>query len=402
MEEHRPSDWRPISEWESMRDPATTNFGAFLAGMRAECPVAWAAAEDVGTRGGWFVFGHDLVVKVARGFKTFSNVTDSFGKMKSKPLASDPPEHSAYRRMLNPWFTGDRLAVREPEIRADLVSMLDPLVQSGGGDFVATIAKPLPMRAFCRICGIPAEDHDYLLEAEARLFQPGFRARSPEQMLEASKPLLDYCASLVSQRRAAPGADVVSAMVSVGLDGQPLSDQDAVEVLFLLIGAGHRTTTSAVASAARLLAEHPEAQARLRAAPELIPSAVEEILRYEPSTMFMPRIALEGITLEGRTIAPGDWIYPVWPSANFDPDVFTDPERFDIERSPNRHLTFGRGIHLCLGASLARMEIAMTLEELLRRTTAFDVDGTIERGNWPDHVPTSLPMVFSAVDASVT
>jgi cytochrome P450 len=304
--------------------------------------------------------------------------------------------------MLNPWFTGDRLAVREPEIRADLVSMLDPLVQSGGGDFVATIAKPLPMRAFCRICGIPAEDHDYLLEAEARLFQPGFRARSPEQMLEASKPLLDYCASLVSQRRAAPGADVVSAMVSVGLDGQPLSDQDAVEVLFLLIGAGHRTTTSAVASAARLLAEHPEAQARLRAAPELIPSAVEEILRYEPSTMFMPRIALEGITLEGRTIAPGDWIYPVWPSANFDPDVFTDPERFDIERSPNRHLTFGRGIHLCLGASLARMEIAMTLEELLRRTTAFDVDGTIERGNWPDHVPTSLPMVFSAVDASVT
>ena len=394
----RASALNMIEHWAHFVGNHATQLGAGYDSVRDTCPIGWFNKEDIGSLSGWYAFDHDLVVAITRDHQSFSNVTNLFGgDFQGKPLACDPPEHTAYRRTLNRFFLGQRITALEDEIRADVGRLLTPILERGSGDIVTDLATPLPARTFCRICGIPEADMDEVMAAEERLFAPGFLARTPEEAMAAAAPLIEYLLGLIARRREEPTDDVVGALVSEEVNGALLDDFGVLEVVFLLVGAGHRTTQDAIASAVLLLASDPVLQKRLRDQPDLVPTAVDEFLRVAPSVAFMPRVATADTEVAGQRIRAGDMVYPVFGSANHDPTAFPDPHVIDPARDPNRHFTFGRGIHQCLGASLARLEMRIVVEGLLTSTESLTLADDAQRGDWPDYGIETLPILVRPV-----
>jgi cytochrome P450 len=207
--------------------------------------------------------------------------------------------------------------------------------------------------------------------------------------------LRPYVEKLVASRRLEPRDDLVAGLAAATVDGEQLSDDFVVGMVMLVITAGHNTTTSALGNSVLALARDHPLQQRLRAQPELLPAAIEEWLRLEAPQQSMRRVATRDVELGGHHIAAGERVELVFGAANLDPNVVESPEAFFLERSPNRHLSFGRGIHSCIGAPLARLEIRVLLEELLSRTGHFDLTGSVHRTPWPRLGVQSLPLTLT-------
>ena len=365
------------------------------AALRAEDPVHFSAAIQA-----WVLTTYEDCERVLRDEATFSSSSDTASgqlatvlqqQRREFPLGevptvlnSDPPVHTRLRTLLNRAFTPRAIEGLRPHIEEIAGSLLDDAGRAGGRfDAVTGFAQPLPIIVIAELLGVPPEDRDQLKEWSTAIANTT-NVLNTEQALAAARQatveLIAYMDEIVAQRRARPGADIMTALVQAEEDGERLSHDELLAFSILLLLAGHETTTNLIGNGLLALTEHPDAAARLRAEPDLVPSAVEEFLRYDSSVQGAVRFARETVEVGGRTIERGSTVLLLLGAANRDPAQFPEPDALDVTRSPNRHLSFGRGVHFCLGAPLARLEGDVAFRALLDRFAELRVpEGGAER-----------------------
>ena len=282
----------------------------------------------------------------------------------------DPPDHTRLRRLVSRAFTPravEQLRGRVIEVVGDMIEEVRP---KGSIDLIHDFAYPIPAVIIAEMLGVPAEDRDMFKDWSDDIMVLVFGARDVEGRRERAQQglveLADYLSGMVRQCRAEPGDNLISTLVAAQDGDDTLTDHEIVSNCVLFLFGGHETTTNLIGNGMRVLLRHPDELAKLRAQPDLLKSAIEEILRYDGPSKMQVRMAVDDIELRGQTIRAGDMVYLVQAAANRDPDEFPDPDRFDIERNPTSHIGFGFGIHFCLGASVARLEGAIALDALVR------------------------------------
>ncbi|MGE0728587.1 MAG: cytochrome P450 [Acidimicrobiia bacterium] len=354
--------------------------------LREREPVAYT--ERWG--GQWIPTRYEDIEAVARDTEHFSSVTVSVIGPKpgdgplfvGPPVTLDPPEHAEVRRLLLPAFSPAAIERLEPitrRIARDLVEEIAAAAPDGDGqrrcDAADAFAQHLPVRVIAGLIGVPVSEEDRFTDWVTRILKVG--AADPDILNAASREVRAYFAEHLEARRrlAAPPEDLITYLLRAEVDGAPLSDKHIIGMLYVLLLAGIDTTWSSLGSSLWHLATHPGDRRRLAAEPELLPVAIEELLRlYTPATM--ARIVTGEIEVGGRTLLPGERILLPFAAANRDPAVFDDPDQAVIDRAVNRHASFGLGVHRCLGSNLARMELRVGLEEWLRAFPSFRLDET--------------------------
>jgi cytochrome P450 len=292
----------------------------------------------------------------------------------------DPPRHDLLRKLVSRAFTPRRVAALEPFVRQTVSDLLDRCVREGGGDFVHDVSMPLPMAVIFTLLGVPEADRRQLREwMDVSLDRDRDTPVIPERAIVAMASMLRYWIEFVEGLRAAPNDGLVAALLDAeveGDDGRParLTDGEIVGFCNLLGAAGNETVTKLLANACVLFARHPDAYRRLCADPGTIPDAVEEVLRYTSPSQYQGRVTTRDVEWHGRTVPAGARILLLTGSANRDEREFPDPDRFDPARRPEQHLALGHGVHFCVGASLARLESRVALEEFARRVPRYTVD----------------------------
>jgi cytochrome P450 len=314
-------------------------------------------------------------------------------------LTTDPPEHTAKRRLVSRAFTPRRIADLEPIVRRLATRYIDGFVEAGTADLVADYAAKLPMDVISRMLGVPPGDDDMLRGWTNALIdreegEPAVTAAG----IEAFGHLHAYFTEHVAALRRAPGDDLASALVEMELDGARLDDTELVGFCFLLIIAGNETTTKLLGNCLSALQRFPAEKQRVIDDPALIPDAIEETLRYDGSTQVMARTLTRDVTKHGETMPAGEKVLLLLGSANRDERMFTAPDTFTLDRNRDvQHVGFGHGIHVCLGAALARLEMRVSLEELLRRIPDYEIDAAasqrVHSGNVRGYA--RMPMAFT-------
>jgi cytochrome P450 len=323
------------------------------------------------TNGVWSVFGYDDVQRTLSDYTSFSSALamggggDISNPLGASMLSSDPPRHRQLRSLVTQAFTPRTVALLEPRITAIVHELLDGV--TGEFDLIDTLAYPLPVIVIAELLGIPQEDRDlFKLWSDAIVVGPraaGMAGRNPQQEMS------EYFLRLIQERQRNPEQDLIHGLLAAqNEEGQHLSTVDVLGFCVLLLVAGNETTTNLIGNAILCFDEHPLEWQRLRSQPEaLLGSAVEEVLRYRSPVQSMYRTTTATVEFSSVVIPAGEPVIAWIGSANRDARQFPDPDRFDIQRSPNRHLAFGHGIHFCLGAPLARLEARIALGELCKR-----------------------------------
>ena len=333
------------------------------------------------------IFANQVVVsrfadvdRILRDHRTFGNdfsrVTSSEGslatrkKLKPSMLAQDPPDHTRLRSLVNRAFTPRQVAKMEDYIRATAHTLLDNVGDAGEFDLMKAFAVPLPTIVIARMIGVPESNLERFKvwsDDLARALEPFLSPEEEERVYRADQQLAAYFTGIIEQRRREPRDDLVSRLVEAEDQGDRLTSDETKVMLRLLLAAGNETTTNLIGNGVRALLQHPDQLALLRERPELIRSAVEELLRYDTPVQLDARAALRDVELGGVAVKEGSLVTLAIGSANHDPDRFHKPEALDITRSGQPNISFGRGIHHCLGAPLARLEGRIALEVLLER-----------------------------------
>jgi len=285
-------------------------------------------------------------------------------------LGSDPPDHSRLRRLASRDFTPRRVLELEPRIREIARELLAPMESRGEFDVMAELANVLPVRVIAEMLGIPAEHGPRFKDWSDRIIASGNTtpgAPPAPQAIDAIESLAAYLKEEIERRRQKPGPDLVSALISAHDDADSLTEGELLSFVVLLLIAGNETTTNLIGNGTHALARNPAAIDQLRREPALLPRAIEEMLRYDPAVQSTARFPKADVEVGGTKIPAGSIVLVVVAAANRDPAQFPDPQRFDITRDPNEHLSFGEGIHFCLGAPLARLEARVVFEEMLAR-----------------------------------
>ena len=289
----------------------------------------------------------------------------------------DPPDHTRLRALLQKTFTPRRLAASQPRIEATIDALLGPIAERGESDFLRDFAFPLPALVIALLLGAPPGDIESIKQWSDRLAAYlGGSIDERDNFSEAQAglaSLVAYFRALLDERRSRPRDDLMSALLRAEHEGQRLTADEVMANCVLLLFAGHETTTNLLGNGLYHLLRHPDQLAALRAEPELVPGAVEELLRYDGPVPATLKIATEAIEWHGRRIQPGEGVVPFLSAANRDPRRFANPDALDIRRAPNRHLAFAFGIHFCLGAPLARLEARLAFEALLRRFSHLEL-----------------------------
>ncbi|WP_040491032.1 cytochrome P450 [Ilumatobacter nonamiensis] len=290
----------------------------------------------------------------------------------------DPPDHTAYRALAADWFIPKNLRVMEERAATFAKDAVDLMAeQTGAFDFVSTVSMWMPLRIICAMLGISDDDGEYIL----RQTQINFGAEDPDYVATAAANLGDgpdwfeWLGQLAPDRRAHPTDDLTSAIANARLDGEPLPDLETISYFAILATAGHDTTAAVLAGGVEALARFPDQLSRLEAQPELLNSAVEEMLRWTTPVKSFMRTATQDTELQGNPVRQGDALLLLYPSGNRDELAFDNPENFDVGRTPNRHLAFGHGAHFCLGAQLARIELRAFFRELIPRLRDIELAG---------------------------
>jgi len=381
--------------------------------LRAERPV-WQPAERV-----FVLSGHEECAAVLRDPRFGRSEEGRLGVRPARQgaevtserpvvrsfLALNPPDHTRLRRLVSRAFTPARVRDLGPRIEAIAAGLIEAASASAEPfDLIAALASPLPVTVISELLGVPAADYDRLLswsDALARGLDPDFLipAEDRERQQRARAEFGGYLSELIAERRRAPGDDLVSALAGVVDDGDVLSEEELIATCILLLVAGHETTTSLIGSAVLGLIQHPDQFARLRAEPGLVDGAVEEFLRYDPPVQLTGRVALTEANIGPVRVPAGAAALMLIGAANRDPALCAEPDLLDVARPATRHLSFGQGIHFCLGAPLARLETKIVLGLLLRRPDELRLAGepawkenTVLRGL------SRLPVSFHAPD----
>jgi cholest-4-en-3-one 26-monooxygenase len=357
--------------------------------LRKESPVNFN--PEPGGPGFWAVTKYADVVTISKDPKTFSSARGGTNLTELAPedlsvvqmlmVNMDPPRHNKFRNLVSKGFTPRMIAQLEPLIRRAATRTVDAVAKRGECDFVRTVAGELPLIIIADLLGIPQDDRGKVFDWSNRLIgfdDPEFQTSLADGKVAAGE-LWMYANQIAAQRRAKPETDLTSVLVHASVDGEQLSELEFDAFFLMLAVAGNETTRNAISGGALALSQHPEQRKRLLDDPSLIPSAVEEILRWVTPVIHFRRTATRDVELRGAKIREGDKVAVFYSSANRDEDVFPDPFKFDVGRTPNEHLAFGVGQHFCLGASLARLELRIIFEELLRRLPDFTLAGDVRR-----------------------
>ena len=317
----------------------------------------------------------------------------AFGSAVDAIANADEPAHAVHRKLVLPGVRPGRIAEMESAIRARAAEEINALVAAQGGDWIERVANPIPTRAMAQAVGLPVEDADQLLDWAMAGTEILAGTTRPERMQEIatatadlSKYLSDRLKDALTRPPSSPAPGIISDLAEGVRRGQ-IKQEMAVSILVVLAGAGGESTAGLLGNAGRLLALHPEVQKELRTTPSLIPRFVEEVLRLESPFKGHYRVSLQETHLGNTLIPRGARLLLLWAAANRDPDRFPHPDAIDLHRkNPQDHLSFGRGIHFCIGARLARLEARVVLEELLARTGTLNLD--------PDSPPRHVPSIF--------
>jgi cytochrome P450 family 142 subfamily A polypeptide 1 len=333
--------------------------------MRENAPVHFDASSGL-----WGIATYDGVRDAERDALTFSSAGGTRPDTGPLPwmIDMDPPDHGKRRKLVSHAFMPNRVRASAPRIATICDDLIDAVCDRGTCDFVHDLAAPLPMIVIGDMLGVPPGDRDALLRwSDAML---GSLNGDPDSMQAAATSFGEYVAyaqRMIEDRRAQPADDLVTVLVHAEVDGDRLDDHELVfEVLLLLVGGDETTRNVATGGMEQLLA-HPDQKQRLLIEPRRLVGAVEEMLRWVSPIKSMARTVTRDVELGGRQLRAGDKALLLYESANFDESHFAEPDRFDIERSPNDHLAFGSGAHFCLGASLARLELETLFDRVLRR-----------------------------------
>ncbi len=366
-----------------------------LARMRSLCPVTHS--ENYG--GFWVVTEYEDVLRVAQDWETFSSahgltVPPSPIAVRNIPVEVDPPLHRIYKRLINSYFTPAAVAPWEPATRALVTHLIDDFIELGRCEFMDSFARPFPARAFFELAlDAPRES----VEKVAYLASKSSTPNDPEAA-ECWLGLSNWIAEFLEMRRRQPArGDVIDGVLNAEIEGRPITQDEIVGTVQLLILGGLETTASALGMMMERFCRHPEIPALLRHQPELLPSAVEELLRLDTPFIAITRTATRDVKLGGHQIKEGDKVIIYWASANRDDTEFADPDGFDPGRTSNRHMAFGAGPHRCAGSNLARMNLRVALDELLGRLDALELqEGTeIHYHSTFTRAPLALPITFT-------
>jgi cytochrome P450 len=387
-------------ELGDLGDVDLTDLDRFLQGfphevftrLRAEAPVWWhpPTAHTPDGEGFWVVARHADVVAIAADSLRFSSesggdragggtlIEDLPAGFAAGVLLNmmDDPRHQEIRKLCTPSVTPRALAAVEAELRERAVAIVDGAVERGACDFLVDVAVELPLQATAQLLGVPQDHRHRLLEwADATLdYDDRDLGQTGERSAAAAADMFQYGTQLIADKQRCPDAGLMSRVVNAGF----LSDLEQQMFFNLLIAAGSETTRNSIAAGLLALIEHPDQWDRLQADRSLLPTAVEEILRWASSTTYNRRTVTSDVTIGDVAIKAGDKVTLWWSSANRDEAVFADPFRFDVTRQPNKHVAFGHGSHFCLGAALARVEIRLVLDVLLDRVERCELAGPVE------------------------
>jgi cholest-4-en-3-one 26-monooxygenase len=357
--------------------------------LRAEAPVFFH--PERGGPGFWCIAKYEDLKMISRDPASFSSArggtnirtpaADALERSRAIMLNMDPPVHAKLRRLVRHGFTPAMAQKQAGHIRDLARAIVDQVASRGECEFVTEVAAELPLQVICEMMGVPQTDRRQLFDLTNRLIgfdDPEFQT-SEEDGEQAAAEVFVYANKLAELYRDGPADNLTSVLAHGEVDGEKLAELEFCSFFLLLVVAGNETTRTVTTNGMKLLIEHPAQLQRLVDDPSRIPSAVEEILRYEPAVICFRRTATRDIELRGRKIREGDKVVLWYPSANRDEDVFSEPDRFDVARSPNDHLAFGIGQHFCLGANLARLELNIIFEEIVRRLRQPELAGPVRR-----------------------
>ncbi|WP_406199583.1 cytochrome P450 [Kitasatospora sp. NBC_01560] len=352
--------------------------------LRAHAPVTYYEPT-----GQWLVSRHEDVAALLRDRRLGRTYThrfthEEFGRPTPDPahepfhtlndhglLDLEAPDHTRIRRLVSKAFTPRMVEGLRPTVRRLAGELVDGLLADGGGDLIAAVAEPLPVAVIAEMLGVPEPDRHLLRPWSADItgmFELNPTEEAARRAVTASVEFSDYLRALIRERRTDPGGDLISALIRAQEGTDALSEQEMVSTCVLLLNAGHEATVNTTGNGWWALFRNPDELARLRADVDgLLPTAVEELMRWDTPLQMFERWVLEDVEIRGVTVPRGSEIALLFGSANRDPARFADPDRLDLGRTDNPHVTFGAGIHFCLGAPLARMELAESYGALLRR-----------------------------------
>jgi len=315
-------------------------------------------------------------------------------------LDSDPPVHTRLRRLVNRAFTSRRVKDMEPRIRVIADDLLNRIVRKGDFDLMDDFAGPLPVIVIAEMLGVPAEEHAQFKTWSNQIIEGGrgtFRGNAPgEEAKATSQELRAYLADQIERRRREPGEDLITALVQAHDEGGALAADELLAFVVLLLLAGNETTTNLIGNGTLALMRHPDQLSRLRSDLSLMPTAIDEMLRFDSPVQSTVRTCAVGANVGGTDVAVGELLFVILAAANHDPRQFENPDSFDVARTANDHLAFGEGIHFCLGANLARMEGAIAISSMLERLPNLrlaDPDASLQyRGSYLLRGLKTLPM----------
>jgi cytochrome P450 len=370
--------------------------------MRSRSPVLHYLPADL-----WLIFDYEGVKRALNDPDTFSSRATPPGDPGPPPewfIFLDPPRHTRMRALIMRAFTPRVVANLEPRIRELSRDLLDQTIERGEMDLAADFSVPLALMVIAEMIGIPVADRprfkhwsDVILNLSATVSGGEEAVQAVKAFAAVKAEMNAYLTALLEQRRAEPKDDLLTRLVEAEVDGARLTEKEILGFFQLLLLAGNETTANLINNALLCFIENPDQLAHLRAAPELLPSAIEEVLRYRCPIQSMFRVTRRAVAMHGQVIPAGKLVLPMIGSANRDPQQFPDAGRFDIMRAPNPHLAFGHGPHFCLGAPLARLEARIALTDLLKRVKGFALashEPWEPRKAFHVHGPSRLPIRF--------
>ncbi len=379
---------------------------AALAHLRVNAPVSWVEVPNY--RPFWAITKHADVMAIERANTIFTNsprpvlMTAESDELQagvgiSTLIHMDDPEHRVVRAIGADWFRPK--AMRAMKVRVDELAKryVDQMLAAGNEcDFVQEVAVNFPLYVIMSLLGVPESDFPRMLQYTQELFGNDdaelSHGTTKEEQIAVLLDMFGYFTALTASRREHPTEDLASAIANATVDGQPLSDVDTVSYYVIVATAGHDTTSATISGGLHALIENPDQLQRLKDNPELMPLATEEMIRWVTPVKEFMRTAAEDTEVRGIPIAAGESVLLSYPSANRDEEIFDGPFRFDVGRNPNKHVAFGYGVHFCLGAALARMEVSSFFSELVPRLESIELTGdpeyiaTIFVGG-PKHLP---------------
>jgi cytochrome P450 len=371
---------------------------AAMTHLRAHAPVSWVDVPNY--RPFWAITKHADVMEIERANTLFTNwprpvlVTAEADEIQAGMgvrtlIHMDDPQHRVARAIGADWFRPK--AMRAMKLRIDELAKIygDKMLALGNEcDFVQEVAVNYPLYVILSLLGLPESDFGFMLKLTQELFGSDDdefkRGTTTEDQMPVLLDMFDYFNRVTASRREHPTEDLSSAIANARVDGEPLSDIDTVSYYLIVATAGHDTTSATISGGLLALIEHPHQRYRLRDDPSLMPLATEEMIRWVTPVKAFMRTASEDTTVRGVPVAAGESVLLSYVSANRDEDIFDDPFRFDVGRDPNKHVAFGYGVHFCLGAALARMEVNSFFTELLPRLKSAELNGK------PEHVATTF------------